>query len=71
MMTARRRRRGGFRICSGTVVSSRQSSFSITSAAEAVPLRDRLTRLRAEHPLRPATGGAADKAFFDTLSGET
>ena len=43
----------------------------LARAAEAVPLRDRLTRLRAAHPLPPATGEAADKAFFDALSGET
>lgn len=38
-------------------------------AAEATPLRERFARLRAEHPLPPATGRAADKAFFDELSG--
>lgn len=42
----------------------------LARAAEAAPLRDRLTRLRAEHPLPPATGAAADKGFFDALSDE-
>jgi len=42
----------------------------LARAAEAVPLRDRLSRLWAEHPLSPATGDVADKAFFDGLSGE-
>ncbi len=36
----------------------------------AIPLRERLARLRAEHPLPPPTGKQADKAFFDALSGE-
>ena len=39
-------------------------------AAAAVPLRERLARLWAEHPLPPPTGKAADKAFFDELAGE-
>ena len=39
-------------------------------AAAAVPLRARLVRLWAEHPLPPPTGNAADKAFFDDLTGE-
>jgi antitoxin VapB len=39
-------------------------------AATAVPLRERLVRLWAEHPLPPPTGNAADKAFFDELAGE-
>jgi antitoxin VapB len=38
--------------------------------ADAVPLRQRLERLWAEHPLPPATGLVADKAFFDDLSGD-
>jgi antitoxin VapB len=37
--------------------------------AEAVPLRERFAALRREHPLPPPTGQAADKAFFDDLSG--
>ena len=37
--------------------------------AEAIPLRDRFMALRAAHPLPLATGQAADKAFFDDLSG--
>jgi antitoxin VapB len=43
----------------------------LVRAADAVPLRDRLARLRTAHPLFPATGDVADKAFFDGLSGET
>jgi antitoxin VapB len=39
-------------------------------AAEAVPLRERFAALRKAHPLPPPTGEAADKAFFDDLSGE-
>ena len=39
-------------------------------ASEAVPLRERFAALRQAHPLPPATGGAADKAFFDDLSGD-
>jgi antitoxin VapB len=39
-------------------------------AGDAEPLRDRFARLRAEHGLPRATGLAADKAFFDALSGE-
>jgi antitoxin VapB len=39
-------------------------------AAARVPLRERLARLWAEHPMPPATGEAADKAFFDELAGE-
>jgi antitoxin VapB len=38
--------------------------------AEEVPLRERIARWRAEHPLPPPTGMAADKAFFDELSGD-
>ncbi len=37
--------------------------------ARSVPLRDRFAALRAAHPLPPATGKLADKAFFDELSG--
>jgi antitoxin VapB len=39
-------------------------------ATEAVSLRDRFAALREAHPLPPATGEAADKQFFDELSGE-
>lgn len=39
-------------------------------AAARVPLRERVARLWAEHTLPPATGEAADKAFFDELAGE-
>jgi antitoxin VapB len=35
----------------------------------AAPLRERFAALRAAHPLPPSTGLAADKAFFDDLSG--
>jgi len=37
---------------------------------EAIPLRERLEAFWREHPLPPATGQIADKAFFDELSGE-
>jgi antitoxin VapB len=39
-------------------------------AADAVPLRERLAQLWAAHPMPPATGLPADKAFFDDLSGD-
>jgi antitoxin VapB len=39
-------------------------------AAEAIPLRDRFAALRQSYPLPPLTGEAADKVFFDDLSGE-
>ena len=42
----------------------------LKKAIEAVPLRERLSKLWDEHPLPPATGKAADKAFFDDLSGD-
>lgn len=38
-------------------------------AKEAIPLRERAAALRAAHPLPPPTGKAADKDFFDDLSG--
>lgn len=38
-------------------------------SAAAIPLRDRFAALRAAHPLPPGTGEAADKVFFDDLSG--
>ena len=37
--------------------------------AEAIPLRYRFAALRKAHPLPPPTGKAADKTFFDDLSG--
>jgi antitoxin VapB len=37
---------------------------------EAVPLRERLRPLQARVMARPATGLAADKAFYDDLSEE-
>lgn len=39
-------------------------------AAEAVPLRERLRPLQKRVMARPATGLAADKAFYDELSGD-
>lgn len=39
-------------------------------AAAAVPLRERLAKLWDAHPMPPATGEIADKAFFDELSGD-
>ena len=38
--------------------------------AETIPLRERIAAWRREHPMPPATGEKADKAFFDDLSGE-
>jgi antitoxin VapB len=38
--------------------------------AETIPLRERIAAWRKEHPMPPATGYKADKAFFDDLSGE-
>lgn len=35
-----------------------------------VPLREKFAALRAKYPLPEPTGLAADKAFFDDLSGE-
>ena len=37
---------------------------------EAMPLRDRLCSLQERVLSRPATGQAADKAFYDELSGD-
>ena len=37
---------------------------------QALPLSERLRRLREAHPLPPPTGLEADKAFFDELSGD-
>jgi len=39
-------------------------------AGAAIPLRERLKKLHEAHPLPPATGNVADKAFFDELSGD-
>ena len=41
-----------------------------TQTAAPIPLRERFARLRATHPLPPATGKVADKAFFDDLCGD-
>jgi antitoxin VapB len=38
--------------------------------ADAIPLPQRIAALRAQVLQRPATGLAADKAFFDDLSGD-
>jgi hypothetical protein len=38
--------------------------------AEGVRLRARFAALRRDRPLPPSTGQAADKVFFDELSGE-
>lgn len=43
---------------------------ALDHAADVVPLRDRFAALRQAHPLPPATGHVADKAFFDDLSGD-
>ena len=37
---------------------------------QAVPLRERLRPIQDRVMARPATGQAADKAFYDELSGE-
>jgi antitoxin VapB len=37
---------------------------------EAVPLQERIAKLRDEVLSRPATGLVADKSFFDELSGD-
>lgn len=42
----------------------------LEQAAQATPLRERFAALRRQYPLPPPTGKAADKAFFDELSGE-
>ena len=45
--------------------------FAVTdTATQTTPLRERFAALRESHPLPPATGEAAGKAFFDQLSGE-
>jgi antitoxin VapB len=55
---------------------SKQDAVKLAVRAEldrteaAVPLRDRFAAVRSAHPLPPPTGEAADKAFFDELSGD-
>jgi antitoxin VapB len=55
---------------------SKQDAVKLAVRAEldrteaVVPLRDRFSALRSAHPLPPRTGDAADKAFFDELSGD-
>jgi antitoxin VapB len=41
----------------------------LTRESDAVPLRDRIAKLRDELASWPSTGQPADKAFFDDLSG--
>jgi len=56
--------------------TSKQDAVRLAVLAEldrevaTVPLRDRLERLWQANPMPPKTGKAADKAFFDALSGE-
>ncbi|MBN9510068.1 MAG: type II toxin-antitoxin system VapB family antitoxin [Alphaproteobacteria bacterium] len=56
--------------------TSKQAAVRIAVQAEldrlgtVIPLRERFAALRRAHPLPPPTGQAADKAFFDALSGE-
>lgn len=38
--------------------------------SDPLPLRERFAVLRSENPLLHRTGYAADKSFFDALSGE-
>ena len=45
-------------------------SAELKRIEEDVTLRDRLKKFWQENPLPPSTGLAADKAFFDDLSGE-
>jgi antitoxin VapB len=55
---------------------SKQDAVKLAVRAEldrteaVVALRDRFSALRSAHPLPPRTGDAADKAFFDKLSGD-
>jgi len=55
---------------------SKQDAVRLAVRAEldrmekAVPLCDRFAALRAAYPLPSRTGAAADKVFFDELSGE-
>ena len=55
---------------------SKQDAVKLAVRAEldrtetAVALRDRFAAVRSAHPLPPPTGEAADKAFFDELSGD-
>lgn len=53
---------------------SKQDAVKMAVKAEldremrSVPLRDRMSAWRADHPLPSPTGHEADKAFFDDLS---
>ncbi|MCB8879099.1 type II toxin-antitoxin system VapB family antitoxin [Acidisoma cellulosilytica] len=42
----------------------------LSRTAASLPLRQRMSVWRAQHPLPAATGDRADKAFFDSLDGE-
>lgn len=44
---------------------------ALKQAHDAVPMHERVQAWRAAHPFPPPTGLAADKAFFDDLSGES
>jgi antitoxin VapB len=43
---------------------------ALRAKASQIPLSDRLAQLRARYPLPRRSGPAADKAFFDALSGQ-
>ena len=55
---------------------SKQDAVKLAVQAEldrtvqTIPLRERFSTLRVARPLPRATGLAADKAFFDQLSGD-
>lgn len=53
-----------------TEAIKRAVSHELRREEEAIPLKDRIAALRTEISRRPATGLAADKAFFDELSGD-
>ena len=42
----------------------------LTRNVEQMPLREKFATLRRMYPLPPPTGEAADKEFFDELSGD-
>ena len=42
----------------------------LDKSEKVIPLRERLAAWRAAHPMPPAAGQLADKAFFDDLSDE-
>jgi len=53
-----------------TEAIKRAVSHELKREDQAIPLKDRIAALRAEIARRPVTGLAADKAFFDELSGD-